>query len=180
MWSQAHTAWYDYRTWDNDAKGFVMHRRFGILLLALAIGDAQAVQPFGFNFGMSSNAVEKAADSMGLGISKWFGKTLIVQAQDNQHHSYLFNFCNDKLYEVSQHFQFSFDQMASFVDATVGEYGQPMWVSAKSAMTPNGPLRPINLYWKIDGGASYVRLMQMPESFAIVYQAQNSCVKVPT
>jgi len=140
---------------------------------------AHAEIPFGFKFGMTKQATENAATAMGLGVSKWLGATLIVQAQDDPRHSYMFNFCQDKLFEVSQNFPLEFRKMADIVDDSIRQYGQPVFVSAQGAMTQNGFLRPINLYWKIDE-ASYVRLMQLEKQYNVIYQTENSCVKVPT
>jgi hypothetical protein len=140
--------------------------------------DQRAIDPFGFRFGTSQTQVENAVSVQGLGVASWIGRTLRVQAADNSR-SYLFNFCKDSLVEVSGSFQENFEQMASIVETSVKAYGQPWYVSAEGAMTDAGFLRPINLYWKMDE-STFMRLMQMPHSYTVVYQVKNSCGKVPT
>lgn len=157
-----------------------------VLMLAAFVGAGlsapthAAINAFGFTPGMSKQAVEAAATSMGLGVPKWVGHSFLVQGQDNYYHEWLFNFCNDKLYEVSQGFPTNFDQIANFVEASLREHGQPLFVSATGAMLSGGFVRPVNLYWKLDAGAAYLRLMQLPKSYTVIYQWPNSCVKVPT
>ena len=140
--------------------------------------NAEAINPFGLPFGATKEPVLKAIELMQLGTTRWVGGSLIIQAQDDPRHSYLLNFCQEKLYSVSQTFPNSFDKMAGFVEISVRDYGQPVIVSAYGVMTDKGFLRPINLYWKIDN-KTYVRLMQMPDTYAVVYEIENSCNKVP-
>lgn len=146
-------------------------------IAALPFG-ANALEAFGFVQGMSPRQVEKAVDASNFGVSKWFGKTLLVQAQDAQDHSLMFNFCDDQLYEITQNFPANFDRMAGFVDQTIKQYGQPVIVSATGGMGSAGYVRPISLYWKI-GEADFLRLMQLEHSYALVYATKNACAAVP-
>jgi hypothetical protein len=139
---------------------------------------ADAVEAFGFKQGLLPRQVEQGAQAYNLGVAKWFGKTLIVQAQDSQAHSYMFNFCNEQLYEITQNFPSNFERMADFVDQTIKQYGQPVIVSATGGMGIAGFVRPINLYWKI-GEKDYLRLLQLETSYALIYTTKNSCVAVP-
>ena len=148
------------------------------ILLASSVAGAQAVEAFGFSTGQSPQQVEKIASDLNLGVAKWFGKSLLVQAQDSQTHSYLFNFCGERLYSVWQTFPPNFDRMAGFVDQAVQRYGQPIIVSAVGGMGANGYVRPINLYWKI-GPKDFLRVMQLESSYALIYETENSCAKVP-
>lgn len=154
-----------------------------LLLVLFAVsavtGPALAENPFGFRFGMSRFDVEKSIGLFGLGSTTFIGKTLMVQAADHPQHRYMFNFCEDKLYEASQIFPTNFEQTASFIDASVRSYGQPIYVSAPGSMGSSGFFWMTNLYWKIDV-SSYVRLMQLNSSYHIVYQTENACNKVPT
>ena len=150
-----------------------------VLASVLCTPALAVVNAFGFTSGMSRQAVETEVKVMNLGVGKMFGGTLTVQGQDNYHHAYLFNFCNDKLYEVSQQFPANFEQMASFVDSTLQKYGQPLIVSATGGMTSAGFVRPLNIYWKLDD-STYMRLMQLTLNYTVIYQWANSCVKVPT
>jgi hypothetical protein len=143
------------------------HRRLRLtasIATALVCLDALAADPFGFPIGMSRKAAEEAAATMGLGISRWLGTSLIVQAQDDQRHSYLFNFCENKLIEASQKFPANFEQMANFVDAPLHDCGQPLFVSPQGAVMQTGFLRPISLYWK-STTAHTSALMQLPHSY---------------
>jgi hypothetical protein len=151
-----------------------------LAVVALLINStlAMAVDPFGFAFGMTPSAAEKLVNSVGMGSTRWLGKSLMVQGQDDPNHSYLVNFCENKLFSVMQSLPGNFDRMASFVDDSIRDYGQPMYVSARGSMTPNGYIRPINLYWKI-GADEYVRLMEMGQNYAIVYEKANPCGKSP-
>ena len=57
------------------------HRRLRLtasIATALVCLDALAADPFGFPIGMSRKAAEEAAATMGLGISRWLGTSLIV------------------------------------------------------------------------------------------------------
>ncbi|UKI10791.1 MULTISPECIES: hypothetical protein [Variovorax] len=146
------------------------------LMLLLAVFPASALNAFGFTQAMTPQQVARA--STNLGIAKWFGKSLIVQAQDDVDHSYLFNFCNDRLYSASQTFPANFERMAGFIDQTIQQYGQPMFVSAVGGMGSSGFIRPINLYWKL-GESDYLRLMQLERTYALVYETKNTCTKVP-
>lgn len=150
----------------------------GIFLLSVGTltPPASALEAYGFVQGMSPSQVELAASN--LGIAKWFGKTLIVQVQDAQRHSYTFNFCDEQLYEVAQTFPSNFDQMAGFVDQTLRQYGQPIGLSAMGGMGSAGFVRPINFYWKI-GEKDYLRLMQLESSYALIYASKNACKDVP-
>lgn len=147
-------------------------------VLLLMCRTAFAESPFGFTFGMSKQAVEQATLKMELGASKWLGETLLVQAQDDSRHSYLFNFCEGRLYEVSQAFPRSHERMANFVDDSISKYGQPMFVSAIGAMTQDGFLRPINFYWRV-ASKTYLRLMLLDRQYSIVWQTENACAKIP-
>ncbi len=145
----------------------------------LSAGSANALEAFGFSSGQSPQQVEAAANGYSIGIAKWFGKTLIVQSQDSQAHSYMFNFCNGHLYEITQNFPANFEKMASFVDQVIQTNGQPVYVSATGGMGANGFVRPLNLYWKI-GAKDYLRVMQLESSYALIYATVNTCAKVPS
>jgi hypothetical protein len=146
--------------------------------LAFVPDSANALEAFGFTGSMSPKQVEQGVQTLGLGVSKWFGRTLIVQAQDHHAHSYMFNFCNEHLYEVTQSFPSNFDRMAGVVEETIKQFGQPILVSAAGGMGTNGFVRPTNFYWKVDE-KDYLRLMQMENSFSLVYATENACTKVP-
>ena len=106
----------------------------GVTLAAVAAfggNVASAVQPFGFVFGMSPDNVQSAIAARGWGTT-WVGKTLSANGPGA---SYLFNFCDNKLYEVNGTFAPSFDQMANIVDSSIKSYGQPWHVSADGGMT---------------------------------------------
>ena len=149
-----------------------------IAFCLLSARSANALEAFGFASGQSPQQVEAAANGYSLGIAKWFGKTLLVQGQDSQAHSYMFNFCNEHLYEITQDFPANFEKMAGFVDQTIQTYGQPVLVSATGGMDVNGFVRPLNLYWKI-GAKDYLRVMQLESSYALIYATENTCAKVP-
>jgi hypothetical protein len=163
-------------------KGTVFSRMFqcgvAVLVFVAVSEKSAAVEPFGFRFGMSQKAVEGAVDQRGIGPPSWLGRTLRVQAVDSPHILYMFNFCGNELVEISGHFPQDFDQMANVVDESVKTYGQPWLVSAQGGMTDSGFLRPINLYWKIDK-KTFMRLMEMPNSYTLVYETENACWKVP-
>jgi hypothetical protein len=147
------------------------------LLVPLVISSpALAIEPFGFQFGASQQAVEKAITDRGIGAPSWLGKTLRVQATSGQF--YMFNFCQGQLVEVTGMFPPNFDQMANIVDSSITSYGQPVLVSAVAGMADAGPLRPINIYWKVDE-KTFLRLMELPQSYSLVYETRNSCWKVP-
>lgn len=148
-----------------------------VIPLTATTATAIAIEPLGFRFGMSPDAVLESVKQRGMGETRWFGRTLRVQGANEQ--DYMFNFCQEQLYEIAATYRLNFDAMANIVDSSIKTYGQPWYVSADGAMTDNGFLRPINLYWKIDD-KSFMRLMEMPHSYALVYQTKNSCVKVPT
>jgi hypothetical protein len=155
-------------------KGFIL----GAVVAVAASAPAHAAPGFGFTPDVTKQGVEAAAAALNLGAAKWFGASYLVQGQDNYYHSWIFNFCNDKLYEVSQQFPANFEQMANFVDTSIQQYGQPIIVSAMGGMGQGGFIRPLNLYWKIDG-STYMRLMQLATNYTVIYQWVNSCEKVP-
>ena len=150
-----------------------------IIFSLLSAGTANALEAFGFVSGQSPQKVEATANGLGLGVARWFGKTLLVQGQDAQAHSYMFNFCNERLYEITQNFPVNFEKMTGFVDQTIQSYGQPVLVSAAGGMSASGFARPLNLYWKI-GARDYLRVMQLEHSYALIYATENACAKVPS
>lgn len=148
------------------------------LFFILLSSDAPALDAFGFSTGQSPQQVESTAKNFNLGVAKWFGKSLIVQAQDSQEHSYLFNFCNERLYSISQTFPAKFERLAGFVDQSIQSYGQPMFISAAGGVGPSGFVRPINFYWRV-GSTDYLRVMQLESSYTLIYETENPCTKVP-
>lgn len=146
------------------------------VVAAIGSSSAFAIEPFGFQFGASQQAVEKAITDRGIGTPSWFGKTLRVQANSGQF--YMFNFCKGELVEVTGIFPPNFDQMANIVDSSITSYGQPVFVSAVAGMADEGPIRPINIYWKVDE-KTFLRLMEMPQSYSLEYEMRNSCWKAP-
>ncbi len=150
---------------------------FALVLTGHSV-QANAFEAFGFRSGMSKSVVDSAAKSLTLGIGKWFGESLIVQAQDAEHHNFLFNFCDDQLYSVSQTFPANFENMAGFVDDSIRRFGQPIFVSALGAVGSHGFVRPINIFWKM-GETDYLRLMQFGDQYSLIYENKNSCATVP-
>jgi hypothetical protein len=147
-----------------------------LLVPLVASTPAIDIEPFGFQFGMSQSAVEKAIRDRGIGAPSWLGATLRLQINSGQF--YVFNFCKSQLVEVTASFPPNFDQMANIVDSSISSYGQPVLVSAVAGMATEGFIRPINIYWKVDE-QTFLRLMELPQSYSLVYETQNSCWKVP-
>lgn len=150
----------------------------GTALLCLVSAQAFAVEPFGFHFGMSKAAVEKAATDRHLGDARWFGRTLIVHATDDPMHTYVFNFCADSLYEVAQQYPWNFDHMEKAVNALIRDHGQPFQVSAERPKQSDAGTPPLTLVWRIEG-ISFAKVVQEPATYEIAYQTHNKCVWVP-
>jgi hypothetical protein len=124
---------------------------------------------------VESNIIEYA-----LGDIQWMGKSsdpsLVVKKPDNSF--FVFNFCNDSLFDVGQSFPRNFEKLSSFVDMTIKKFGQPMHVNALGGMGENGFVRPINMYWKLNE-KDFLRIMQFDNEYTIAYKAKNDCIKVP-
>ena len=143
-------------------------------IMILSLGSA--FEAFGFKSGISEKEVESNIKNYALGDLHRVGNSFVVNKSDNS--SFVFNFCDNSLYDVAQSFPANFEKLSSFVDMTIKKFGQPMHVSALGGMGTNGFVRPINMYWKLNE-KDFLRILQFDEEYTIVYETKNDCIKVP-
>jgi len=146
--------------------------RIGAIAIATTVllcQSASAINPFGFTFDMSQSAVENAAKNIDMGALERRGPDFMFSREDSHKSSYMFDFCEGKLYAVSHLVPRNFGQMAGFVDDAILAYGQPVMVKV--------PKREgISLTWKVND-TTFVRLTEMPDVYGIDYRKENPCVK---
>jgi hypothetical protein len=96
--------------------------------------------------------VESLIRNAALGDLQWeMEKTAIRVNKPDNSGFFLFQFCNDRLFSVSQLYPANFEKMASFVDDTIKYFGDPIIVSALGEQVlPNGLSRQINMHWQLN------------------------------
>ena len=146
----------------------VMGRSATLLLtfVILRSGAAHAIEPFGFQFGMSRAEVEHAAAHLGTVFGRAQGWGLvIVDASDNKNHSYLFNFCKGQLNQATEIHPLDMQGFLNLIDESIRLYGQPKSVSSERLAPPSGKLYAITWTWKIDDATALV-----VEELEVVYR----------
>jgi len=150
------------------------------LLLAMVLAPAaaaraapaRAVDPFGMRFGMSRQELMQEAERLGNVVTPDGFATVFVEDKVNSRHSYLFNFCNDKLMEAAEIAPFDVKGLARVVDEAIGQYGQPALVS--TIKLDRQGLVGVVWFWRTDM-STILRVDVVEGVYRQNYSTKNAC-----
>ena len=133
---------------------------------------AYAVDPFGMRFGMSRQELMQEAERLGNVVTPDGFETVFVEDKVNSKHSYLFNFCNNKLMEAAEVAPFDVKGLARVVDEAIRQYGQPQLVSTIKL----DPQRLLGVVWFWRTDTSTILRVDVVEGYHRQnYSTKNMC-----